>query len=361
VLPGGGYPDYVAQVYDPTSATWTTSFTRASDQKFIAGTPMADGRVLLLTLDSDGLKPGIAEVIDPLTGAAHAAASPGNIGSARLDLLPDGRVWLTGGPAGNERTLFYDPSADRWSPGPDVPPYVYVGTVTWIPGGRVLVGGRLNAMILDPTSGAWSQVGGFPGHWNNYSATALPDGDVLFGGGTEDQTQADGRLVPVGTTLVMRWNHVTGLLERASDMTAPRPFHSTVVLRDGRVLFAGGVASADPQSDPVSTAEIYDPMKDTWSSAQSMPEARSQMTAVLLPDGAVLEVGGWALFNPAKTMQYAPATRARPVATAKPAATVAPTAPPSPLIEGLVILVAAGLISLALVVVARRNRSAGLR
>lgn len=362
VLPGGGYPDYVAQIYDPTSATWTTSFTRASDRKFIAGTPIAGDRVLLVTLDNDGLKPGSAEVIDPLTGATRAAASPGTLGSARLDLLPDGRVWLTGGPTGDKRTLFYDATADRWSPGPDVPIDLYVGTVTWIPGGRVLVGGVLKAMILDPTSGAWSEVGGFPSHWNNYSATGLPNGDVLFAGGTEDQTQTDGRVVTVGTTRVMRWNHVTGLLERASDISAPSPFLSTVVLRDGRVLFAGGVASGDSQSDPVSTAELYDPVKDTWSSAQSMPEARSQMTAVLLPDGSALEVGGWGLFNPVKTMEYTPAATAKAVATPKPVATVAASAAPSALIEGLVILVAAGLISWAVVASARRrSRSARLR
>jgi len=356
MLSGGGYPGYVAQIYDPRSATWTTSFTRTSDQQFTAGTALADDRVLLVTLDSEGLKPAKAEVIDPLTGAARAAVSPGTLGSARLDLLPDGRVWLTGGPAGDKRSLFYDASADRWSPGPDVPNDLYVGTVTWIPGGRVLVGGILKAMVLDPRSGQWSEARGFPGRWNSYSATMLPNGDVLLAGGTEDQMQTDGRLLSVGTTRVMRWNHLTGLLERARDMTAPRPFHSTVVLRDGRVLFAGGIASADSGSDPVSTAELYDPVKDTWSSAQSLPEARSQMTGVLLPDGTVLEVGGWALFNPARTMAYAPE------AMAKPAATVEANAPLVALIKGLLILLAAGLISWALVASARRrNGSARLR
>ncbi|HEV2476433.1 MAG TPA: kelch repeat-containing protein [Candidatus Dormibacteraeota bacterium] len=356
VLPNGGYPDYVAQIYDPRSSTWTQSFTRTADQQFIAGTAMSDDRVLLVTLDSEGLKPGKAEVIDPVTGVSRAATSPGTLGSARLDLLPDGRVWLTGGPAGDSRTLFYDASADRWSAGPDVPSDLYVGTVTWIPGGRVLVGGIVKAMILDPTSGAWSDVGGFPGRWNNYSATALPNGDVLFAGGTEDEPQADGRLLPVGTTRVMRWNHNTGLLEPARDMTSSRPFHSTVVLRDGRVLFAGGVASGDSDSDPVSTAELYDPVKNTWISAQSMPEARSQMTGVLLADGTVLEVGGWGLFNPASSILY------RPEGTAKPTAAVAPSAQRAALIEGVLILAAAGLISWALLSSARRrSRSARLR
>jgi hypothetical protein len=356
VLSGGGYPGYVAQIYDPRSATWTTSFTRTSDRQFIVGTALADDRVLLVTLDSEGLKPGKAEVIDPLTGAARAAASPGTLGSARLDLLPDGQVWLTGGPAGDKRTLFYDASVDRWSPGPDVPNDLYVGTVTLVPGGRVLVGGILKAMILDPRSRQWSEAGDFPGRWNNYSATMLPNGDVLFAGGTEDHAQTDGRLLPVGTSRVMRWNHVTGLLERARDMIAPRPFHSTVVLPDGRVLLAGGLASGDSESDPVSTAQLYDPVKDMWSIAESMPEARSQMTAVVLADGTVLEVGGWGLFNPAKTMAYAPE------ATAKPAATVAANAPLAALIESVLILLAAGLISWVLLASARRrNRSARLR
>lgn len=356
VLSSNGYPDYAAQLYDPRSSTWTTSFKRASNQQFIAGTVMADDRVLLVTLDSEGIKAGGAEVIDPLTGATRAVASPGTLGSARLDLLPDGRVWLTGGPAGDKRTLFYDASADRWSPGPDVPNDLYVGTVTWIPGGRVLVGGILRAVIFDPRSGEWSGAGAFPDRWSNYSATKLPNGDVLFAGGTEEQTQTDGRLLPVGTTRVMVWNHVTGLLERARDMTAPRPFHSTVVLKDGRVLFAGGVASADGESDPVSTAELYDPVKDRWSSVESMPEGRAQMTGVLLADGTVLEVGGWGLFNPAKPMAYVP------VATAKPVATVASNAQLAALVEGFLILVAAGFISWALVASARRrNRSARLR
>jgi hypothetical protein len=345
-----------AQVYDPRSATWTTSFKPAAEQQFSAATLMSDHSALFVTVDGQGLAPATAEVIDPLTGAGRAAASPGTLRSARLDLLPDGRVWLTDGLGFDKRTFFYDASADRWSPGPDVPNDLYVGTVTGISGGRALVGGTLKTMILDPASGKWSEVGGFPSGWHNYSATALPNGDVLFAGGAEDETQAGGGVAPVGTTRVMRWNHATGLFERASDLSAPNLSASTVVLKDGQVLFAGGVASADSESDPVSTSELYDPVKDRWSAAQSMPEARSQMTAVLLPDGTVLEVGGYGLFNLPATLVYTPAAATKPVGT------FAATTPLSPLIEGIVILAGAGLISWGLVASARRrNRSARLR
>ena len=355
VLASSADAGYLAQIYDPRSATWTTSFTSASGQQFTAGVLMSDDRALLLTVDGEGLAPSSAEVIDPLTGAMHAAASPGTLRSAQLHLLPDGRVWLTDSVGFDKRTFFYDANADRWSPGPDVPNDLYISTVNWIPGGRVLIGGNQKAMIVDPKSGEWSAVAGFPVHWNGYSATSLPDGDVLFAGGTDDQLQTDGRTLPVGTTRVLRWNHVTGLLANARDMTAPRPFPSTVVLKDGRVLFAGGLASADAESDPVPTAELYDPVKDTWSAAQSMPEARSQMTAALLADGTVLEVGGGGLFAPAGPMLYTPDASAKPVVGAANTQSAA-------LIEGLLILVAAGLIAWAVIASAlRRNRSGRLR
>jgi hypothetical protein len=71
------------------------------------------------------------------------------------------------------------------------------------------------------------------------------------------------------------------------------------------------------------------------------------MTAVLLADGTVLEVGGWGLFNPAKTMAYTPE------ATTKSVATVLANAQVAALIGGVVILLAAGLISWVVVASAR--------
>lgn len=357
VLPGAGYASYSAQIYDPGTGAWTTSFTRATDQQFISAVAMADGDVLLLTLDSQGVKPAKAEVIDPLSGASRPVTSPGTWGTARLVLLADGRVWLTGAPYGEKRTAIYDPASDRWSSGPDVPANLYVATVTPIPGDRLLVGGILTAMILDFKSG-WSEVLGFPAHWNNYSATALPGGDVLLAGGTEDQTQPDNRVIPVASSRMLRWNHTNGMLESARAMPAPQPFHSTVVLQDGRVLFAGGVVSGDAEADPVAMAEIYDPISDSWTAAQSMPEARSQMTAVLMAGGTVLEVGGYGLFNPAGTLVYKPAPAA--LASPRPVGVAAATPRPSTaaLLAALAIFLAAVVASGLLVADARRRRSA---
>ena len=351
VLPTGGYPDFAAQVYDPKAGTWVTAITRRTNQNFISAVALADDRVLLLVLASDGQSPGKAEIVDLATGVSIPAPSPGMLGAARLDRIPDGRVWLTGGVVGDKRSFFFDPVANKWSSGPDVPSDLYVGTVTALPDGRILVGGITQAMVLDPAPGTWTHVATFPVRWSNYSATSLPGGDVLFAGGMEDVTQADGRVTSVATARVMRYHHDTRMLRPVASLPAPRAFQSATLLTDGRVLFAGGI-TGDSQSDPVATAELYDPIADRWSTAMSMPEARSQASAVTLEDGTVVEVGGYGVFNPPPTLHY---YSPRSSAPSTPVASDAGQPQRVALIAGLVVFVLGGLVSTLLIVSARRR------
>jgi Galactose oxidase, central domain len=57
----------------------------------------------------------------------------------------------------------------------------------------------------------------------------------------------------------------------------------------GDVLIAGGIDAAD---NAVATAEVYDPVTQTFSNTGSMKTARAFHTATLLPNGTVLLVGG---------------------------------------------------------------------
>ncbi len=73
-------------------------------------------------------------------------------------------------------------------------------------------------------------------------------------------------------------------------MTTARAFHSATLLRDGRVLIAGGVVSSD-FSIATETAEIYNPATGTFASATPMDATFSPLTATLLSNGKVLVVG----------------------------------------------------------------------
>jgi len=77
----------------------------------------------------------------------------------------------------------------------------------------------------------------------------------------------------------------------------PRESSSLVMLNDGRVLVISGhrlqplTTKRDP-AEPLDTAEIYDPEKDSWELTPRMHAGHHGAPAVILDDGRVLVAGG---------------------------------------------------------------------
>ena len=82
-------------------------------------------------------------------------------------------------------------------------------------------------------------------------------------------------------------------LSPALKMNAERAAHTATLLPDGKVLIAGGFREEGTSEIAIASAEIFDPVTDTFTPTSDMNEPRTGHTATLLPSGKVLLAGGW--------------------------------------------------------------------
>ncbi len=135
------------------------------------------------------------------------------------------------------------------------------------------------AAILIP-SGTWAPQTNLSSARANASAALLQDGRVLITGGDSGS----------GPVVTADFFAADGTISAAPPMLNARSKHVSVTLQDGRVLVAGGITAG---GSATSTAEIYDPSTNSWTSVGTgMTEARSGANAALLPDGRVIIAGG---------------------------------------------------------------------
>src|ERR1700722_5223265 len=90
-----------------------------------------------------------------------------------------------------------------------------------------------------------------------------------------------------------RWPSAPGAVSEIAAMHIARASHTSTLLANGKVLIAGGFAGSGGESNPYTTAELFDVRSGTFQSVGSMSIGRSGHTATLLKNGKVLIVGGW--------------------------------------------------------------------
>ena len=137
----------------------------------------------------------------------------------------------------------------------------------------------------------------------DHAAVLLRTGRVLVVGGIE----RNGVMQPSGEL----FDPVTGQFTRTGEPQAHHGWGVTAtLLRDGKVLVAGGSSGCDSPCYTAS-AELYDPATGTFASTGKMTVPRAEARAVLLKTGEVLLVGGTAIteHNPVLTAElYYPST-----------------------------------------------------
>ena len=137
------------------------------------------------------------------------------------------------------------------------------------------VGSLASAELYDPGSGTFRATGSMSVAGGDHTSTVLRNGKVLVAGGSRGLSAElfDQEAETFTVTGSMIVGHGT----------------SGIMVADGRVLITGGYDG----THFVRAAEIYDPVAGTFTATGSMSDARNRHTATLLPSGVVLIAGGF--------------------------------------------------------------------
>jgi hypothetical protein len=146
----------------------------------------------------------------------------------------------------------------------------------------------------EETRGTWV-VAGTPttnAHRYNQSATVLRDGRVLAAGGETWDFSTPSWGASTVHAGAETFDPASRLWTPTGSLNVARGGHRATLLADGRVLVTGGESVPFSEWTALASAELYDPVAGTWRPTAPMASARVNHAQVLLADGRVMVAGG---------------------------------------------------------------------
>jgi uncharacterized delta-60 repeat protein len=308
VLVAGGYYDdtlhgtaYLdgTEIYDPDTGTWRVITNPLNiGRSDHTATLLPDGKVLAAGGCSSTGSLASAELFDPTSETWTATNS---LNSPRFShtatLLPNGKVLVAGGDSGSDNHLssaeLFDSASGTWTPTGSLNTARCEHTATLLPSGLLLIAGGFgnsgclsSAELYNPISGTWTTTNTLTFARRSHTATLLPSGQVLVVGGLTTS------YVPLSSTEV--YDSAIGTWTATGTMDTARSGSTATLLSNWKVLVVGGRnGNVMNNGGYLSTAELFDPTVGTWTATDSLTASRRGHTATLLMDGRLLVTGGW--------------------------------------------------------------------
>ncbi len=320
VLVVGGYAggtssttQATAELYNPATNMWSAAASMATPRWMPGTTLLPNGKVLVVGGGAtSGSALASAELYDPVTNTWSTA---GNMSAGRwlpsTILLQNGKVLVAGGTFTTTAAQLYDPATNTWSSAGSLPLALQGQRAVLLPNGQVLVtGGEIpneqyvaSCELYNPTTNTWTSAAPMANIRSEHSITLLQNGQVLVAGGFT------GSFVGTAISSAELYNPATNTWSSAGSLTVARARQAAVVLAGGQVLVMGG----ENTTGALASAELYAPSSNTWSAVAAMATSRDFLTSTLLPNGKVLVDGGNASSHPGNSQLFSPG----PIPTAK--------------------------------------------
>jgi hypothetical protein len=210
-------------------------------------------------------------------------------------LLAGGDVLVAGGYAGEgmpplASAEVYDSDSGTWRPVGDLAVGRGGHAAALLGDGRVVVAGgwvgsgtrTATTEIYDPATGRFTPGPDLPVSADSLAATSMRDGSVLVVGGTPDGSSASSASIRI---------NADGSAEQVGDLTTARFKHTAVLLPSGEALVLGGTVD---DRHLLRSTEIFDPVVNEFRAGPELLSGRYKLagSAAVLPDGRVVVGGG---------------------------------------------------------------------